>query len=43
LKKAAKFFRRNPSQVMATDGWKKMKQENAAVLFDIFEFVYRHT
>jgi speckle-type POZ protein len=43
LKKAAKFFRRNPSQVMATDKWEKMKQENAAVLFDIFEFVYRHT
>jgi speckle-type POZ protein len=43
LKEAAKFFRRNPSQVMATDGWKKMKQENAAVLFDVFEFVYRHT
>jgi speckle-type POZ protein len=43
LKKAAKFFRRNPSQVMATDKWEKMKQENTAVLFDIFEFVYRHT
>jgi speckle-type POZ protein len=43
LKEAAKFFRRYPSQVMVSDGWKKMKQENAAVLFDIFEFVYRHT
>jgi speckle-type POZ protein len=41
LKEAAKFFRRNPSQVMATDGWKKMKQENTAMLCDIYEFVYR--
>ncbi len=41
LKKAAKFFRRNPSQVMATDGWKKMKQENLALLCDIYEFIYR--
>jgi speckle-type POZ protein len=43
LKEAAKFFRRNPSQVMATDKWEKMKQENAAVLYHIFEFVYRHS
>ncbi len=43
LKKAAKFFRRNPSQVMATDKWEKMKQENAVVLCDIHAFVYRHT
>jgi speckle-type POZ protein len=43
LKKAAKFFRRNSSQVMATDGWKKMKQENAVVLCDIHEFVLRHS
>ena len=38
LKKAAKFFRRNPSQVMATDKWKNMKQDNTAVLCDIHEF-----
>ncbi len=41
IKKAAKFFRRNPSQVMATDKWKKMKQENPAVMCDIHEFVHR--
>ena len=43
MKKAAKFFRRNPSQVMATDKWVKMKQENLAMLCDIHEFVYRHS
>ena len=43
MKKAAKFFRRNPSQVMATDKWEKMKQDNTAVLCDIHEFVYRHS
>jgi speckle-type POZ protein len=43
LKKAAKFFRRNPSQVMATEKWENMKQENTAVLCDIHEFVYRHS
>jgi speckle-type POZ protein len=43
LKKAAKFFRRNPSQVMATDKWEKMKQENLAVLCDIHEFLHRHS
>jgi speckle-type POZ protein len=43
LKEAAKFFRRNPSQVMATDKWEKMKQENTAVLCDIHEFVHRHS
>jgi speckle-type POZ protein len=43
MKKAAKFFRRNPSQVMATDKWKKMKQENSTMLCDIHEFVYRPT
>ncbi len=43
MKKAAKFFRRYPSQVvMATDEWKKTKQENSTVLCDIQEFVYRH-
>jgi speckle-type POZ protein len=43
LKKAAKFFRRNSSQVMATDKWKKMILENAVVLCNIHEFVYRPT
>jgi speckle-type POZ protein len=43
MKKAAKFFRRFPSQAMATDGWKKMKQENSTMLCDIHEFVYRPT
>jgi speckle-type POZ protein len=43
LKKAAKFFRRNPSQVMATEKWEKMKQENAVVLCDIHAFIYRHS
>ena len=43
MKKAAKFFRRSPSQVMATDKWKKLKQENLALLCDIHEFVHRHT
>jgi speckle-type POZ protein len=41
MKKAAKFFRRFPSQVMATDKWKKTKQENSTMLCDIHEFVYR--
>ena len=41
LKKAAKFFRRNPSQVMATDGWKKIEKENPAVLCEILEFLHR--
>jgi speckle-type POZ protein len=39
LKEAAKFFLRFPSQVTATDGWKKMKQENPALLCDIQQFV----
>ncbi len=43
MKKAAKFFRCNPSQVMATDKWETMKQENAVVLCDIHAFVYRHS
>jgi speckle-type POZ protein len=42
LKEAAKFFRRLPSQVMATDGWKKTRQENPTLLFDIYEFVHSH-
>jgi speckle-type POZ protein len=43
MKKAAKFYRRNPSQVMATAKWENMKQENAVALCDIHEFVYRHS
>jgi speckle-type POZ protein len=39
LKEAVKFFRRFPNQVMATDGWKKMKQENPVYLCDIQQFV----
>ena len=39
LKKAAKFFRRNPRQVMATDGWKNIKKENPAVWWEITEFL----
>ncbi len=42
LNEAAKFFRHYPSQVMATDGWKRMKKENPASLFNILEFVYRY-
>ena len=42
LKEAAKFFLRFPLEVMATDGWKKTKQENPVALVDIQEFVYRH-
>ena len=42
LKEAAKFLRRFPSQVVATDGWKKIKKENPAVLCEIHEFVYQH-
>jgi hypothetical protein len=41
LKEAAKFFRRFPSQVMATDGWKKIEKENPAVLCEILEFLHR--
>ena len=42
LNGAAKFFRRYPSQVMATDGWQRMKQENPASLLNILECVYRY-
>ncbi|EFX63376.1 hypothetical protein DAPPUDRAFT_307572 [Daphnia pulex] len=34
---AIKFFRRHPVEVMATDGWKKMKEENPRLLCDIQE------
>jgi speckle-type POZ protein len=39
LKEAAKFLHRFPHEVMATDGWKKMKQENPVLLWDIHQFV----
>jgi hypothetical protein len=42
LNGAAKFFRRSPSQVMATDEWQRMKQENPASLLNILECVYRY-
>jgi speckle-type POZ protein len=40
LKEAVKFLRRFPSQVTATDGWKKIKQENPFLLCDIQQFVF---
>ncbi len=39
LKEAAKFLRRFPNHVMATDGWKKIKKENPILLCDIHQFV----
>jgi speckle-type POZ protein len=40
LKEAAKFLRRFPHEVMATDGWKKIKKENPVLLCDIQQFVF---
>ena len=42
LMNAAKYFRRFPNQVMATDQWKINKQENLAMLCKIHEFVHTH-
>ena len=42
LMNAAKYFRRFPNEVMATDQWKINKQENLAVLCKIHEFVHSH-
>jgi speckle-type POZ protein len=39
LKEAAKFLRHFPHEVMATERWNKMKQENPAVLFEVQQFV----
>ena len=39
LKKAAKFFRRLPSQVMATEKWEKMEEENPRLLCRIQKFL----
>jgi speckle-type POZ protein len=39
LKEAAKFFRRLPSQVMATDGWRKIEEENLRLLCEIQKFL----
>jgi speckle-type POZ protein len=40
LKEAAKFLRRFPHEVMATDGWNKIKQENPVMLCEIQQFVF---
>jgi speckle-type POZ protein len=40
LKEAAKYLRRFPEEVMATDGWKKIKQENPVLLCDIQQFAF---
>jgi hypothetical protein len=40
LKDAAKFLRHFSNQVMATDGWKKMKQDNPVLLSDIQQFAF---
>jgi speckle-type POZ protein len=40
LKEAAKFLHRFPHEVMATDGWKKIKKENPVLLCDIQQFVF---
>jgi speckle-type POZ protein len=39
LKEAAKFFRLLPSQVMATESWAKMEEENPRLLCQIQKFV----
>jgi speckle-type POZ protein len=39
LKKAAKFFRRLPSQVMATEKWAKIEEENPRLLCQIQKFL----
>jgi speckle-type POZ protein len=39
LKEAAKFFRRLPSQVMATERWEKMEEENPRLLCQIHKFL----
>ena len=39
LKKAAKFFRRLPSQVMATEKWAKIEEENPRLLCHIQKFL----
>jgi speckle-type POZ protein len=40
-KEAAKFFRRFPNEVMASERWKKMKQKYPALLCEILEFMLR--
>jgi speckle-type POZ protein len=39
LKKAAKFFQRLPSQVMATERWAKIEEENPRLLCQIHKFL----
>jgi hypothetical protein len=38
-KEAIQFFRQHPGDVMATDKWKKTRQENPAALCDIHQMV----
>jgi speckle-type POZ protein len=40
LKEAAKFFRRLPSQVMATARWEKIEEENPRLLCQIQKFLF---
>jgi speckle-type POZ protein len=40
LKEAAKFFRRLPSQVMATKRWEKIEEENPRLLCQIQKFLF---
>jgi speckle-type POZ protein len=42
FKEAAKYFLRFPLEVMATDGWKRAKQENPVALVAIHEFIYQN-
>jgi speckle-type POZ protein len=37
---AINFFRLHPAEVILTDGWKKAKQENLALLFDVQEVAF---
>jgi speckle-type POZ protein len=36
---AINFFRLHPAEVISTDGWKKAKKENPALLLDVQEVV----
>jgi hypothetical protein len=40
VKEAAKFFRRYPTEVMATKRWEKSKYEDPFALVEIQEYVY---
>jgi speckle-type POZ protein len=41
-KESVKYFWRFPEEVMTTDKWKKVKQENPDLLCKIQEFVCRN-